>query len=79
MNHVNDKVVSVEMTIDELGTVIEGVMGYIAWLENTLKEIKDNDIRNHDGFLTKELARCRVVHDKLDKVWWDETGAEENL
>ena len=73
-----DKVVSVEMTIDELGTVIEGVMGYVAWLENTLEEEKDSNIRNI-SFLKSELAKCQAIYPKLDKVWWDETGAEEYL
>lgn len=70
----NDKKVSVEMTIDELGTTLESVMGYVAWLETAIQDKAKNL-----PFLESELARCRIVFDKLDKIWWAESGAEENL
>lgn len=75
---IGTKNVSVVMTADELGTVIESVMGYVAWLENTIDEVEVNDIGNLT-FLKSELAKCRTAYEKLDKVWWAETGAEEYL
>jgi len=68
------KIVSVEITIDELGTVIEGVLGYVSWLETAIEDGAKNQ-----KFLESELTSCKTAFDKLDKVWWAESGAEENL
>ena len=68
------KIVSVEITLDELGTVIEGVMGYVSWLETAIEDKAKNQ-----KFLESELASCKTAFEKLDKVWWEKSGAEENL
>jgi hypothetical protein len=68
------KIVSVEITLDELGTVIESVMGYVSWLETAIEDGAKNQ-----KFLESELASCKTVFDKLDKVWWEKSGAEEDL
>jgi hypothetical protein len=68
------KIVSVEITLDELGTVIESVMGYVSWLETAIEDGAKNQ-----KFLESELASCKTAFDKLDKVWWEKSGAEEDL
>lgn len=62
MIQIKGKRLSVEITLDELGTTLEGLMGYVAWIE----------AGNKNEFLESELSRCRAVIDKLDMVWCDE-------
>ena len=64
---IKGKRLSVEITLDELGTTLEGLMGYVAWLETAIEDKAKNQ-----EFLKSELVRCRTVIDKLDKVWCDE-------
>ena len=64
---INDKEVTITLTIKELGTTLEGLMGYIAWLETAIEDKAKNQ-----EFLRAELASCREVHPKLDAVWWRE-------
>ena len=64
---INDKEVTITLTIKELGTTLEGLMGYIAWLETAIKDKAKNQ-----EFLRAELESCRAVHPKLDEVWWRE-------
>ena len=64
---INDKEVTITLTIKELGTTLEGLMGYIAWLETAIEDKAKNQ-----EFLRAELASCRAVHPKLDEVWWRE-------
>ena len=64
---IKGKRLSVEITLDELGTTLEGLMGYVAWLETAIEDRAKNQ-----DFLKSELVRCRTVIDKLDKVWCDE-------
>ena len=64
---INDKEVTITLTIKELGTTLEGLMGYIAWLETAIEDKAKNQL-----FLKAELANCRAVHPKLDAVWWRE-------
>lgn len=68
---IKGKRLSVEITLDELGTTLEGVMGYVVWLDSAIKTARDGKARNL-SFLEDELVRCRTVIDKLDKVWCDE-------
>ena len=71
---INDKEVTITLTMKELGTTLEGLMGYIAWLETAIKDKAKNQ-----EFLKSELASCRAVHPKLDEVWWREINlAKEN-
>jgi len=70
--NTNDKEVTVTLTMKELGTTLEGLMGYIAWLENAIED----KARNQE-FLLAELESCRAVHPKLDAVWWDELRKAE--
>jgi hypothetical protein len=72
--NINDKEVTVTLTIKELGTTLEGLMGYISWLETAIEDGAKNQ-----KFLESELASCKTAFDKLDKVWWEKSGAEENL
>ncbi len=72
--NINDKEVTVTLTIKELGTVIEGVLGYVSWLETAIEDKAKNQ-----EFLKSELASCKTAFDKLDKVWWEKSGAEEDL
>jgi hypothetical protein len=65
--NINDKEVTITLTMKELGTTLEGLMGYIAWLENAIED----KAKNQD-FLKAELASCQAVHPKLDAVWWRE-------
>ena len=64
---INDKEVTITLTMRELGTTLEGLMGYIAWLETATQDKTKNL-----PFLRAELANCRAVHPKLDEVWWRE-------
>lgn len=64
---IKGKRLSVEITLDELGTTLEGMMGYVAWLETAIEDKAKNQ-----EFLKSELSRCRTVIDKLDKIWCDE-------
>ena len=64
---INDKEVTITLTMRELGTTLEGLMGYIAWLETAIKDKAKNQ-----EFLRAELESCRAVHPKLDEVWWRE-------
>ena len=65
--NINDKEITITLTMKELGTTLEGLMGYIAWLETAIKDKAKNQ-----EFLKSELASCRAVHPKLDEVWWRE-------
>jgi len=64
--------ITIKLTLKELGTTLEGLMGYIAWLENAIEDKAKNQ-----EFLLAELASCRAVHPKLDAVWWDELRKAE--
>ncbi len=64
--------ITIKLTLKELGTTLEGLMGYIAWLENAIEDKAKNQ-----EFLLAELASCRTVHPKLDAVWWDELRKAE--
>ena len=71
---INDKEITITLTMKELGTTLEGLMGYIAWLETAIEDKAKNQ-----EFLRAELASCRAVHPKLDEVWWREINlAKEN-
>ena len=64
---INDKEVTITLTIKELGTTLEGLMGYVAWLETAI----EGKTKNQE-LLESELARCQATIDKLDKIWCDE-------
>jgi hypothetical protein len=66
--------ITITLTMKELGTVIESVMGYVSWLETAIEDGAKNQ-----KFLESELASCKTAFDKLDKVWWEKSGAEEDL
>ena len=61
--NINDKEITITLTMKELGTTLEGLMGYIAWLETAIKDKAKNQ-----EFLKSELASCRAVHPKLDEI-----------
>jgi hypothetical protein len=69
---INHEQITITLTMKELGTTLEGLMGYIAWLENAIED----KARNQE-FLLAELESCRAVHPKLDAIWWDELRKAE--
>lgn len=75
------KMVSVEITLGELGTVIESLMGYVSYLEERIEDGEKSGFHsaNQEQFMRRELNACSSAHEKLDSVWWAESGAEEDL
>jgi hypothetical protein len=53
-----------EMTADEVSTVMESILGYMAWIETTLEGNPSNK-----EYLQAELARCKTAYFKLDEAW----------
>lgn len=76
-----NKKVSVEITLGELGTVVEGLMGYVSYLEERIEDGEKSGFysANQEQFIRSELNACSSAYEKLDSVWWAESGAEEGL
>jgi hypothetical protein len=77
---IRNNQVTVTMTIEQLALVTDGLQTSISSLEERVRQGEESKF--DDPYLAsfqKELVETREIWEKLDALWWAESGAKEGL